>query len=145
MHTHKGMSKPCTRNWRSLVFKRNEQSRGKITTSPWRNTFKRCIQPLYGGWTAVWKRAVCFYVGSCICSEGNWELIPGQKKGVTVFPAASLDSVTLTGKLGVFTADTAELTQNQSVSFSLNSSRRFFQHLTYSSMLPSPPVHLFIF
>lgn len=49
-----------------------------------------------------------------------------RKKGVTVFPAASLDSVTPTGKLGVFTADTAELTQNQSVSFSLNSSRRFF-------------------
>lgn len=60
----------------------------------------------------------CFYMGSCICSEGNRELIPGEKKGVAAFSAVSLDSVTPTAKLGVFTADTAELTQNQSVSFS---------------------------
>lgn len=84
-----------------------------------------------------------FYMGSFICSEGNRELIPGQKKGVTAFSAASLDSVTPTVKLGVFTADTAELTQNQSVSF--YSSRRFFYHLTYSFVSPNAPVHLFIY
>lgn len=47
----------------------------------------------------------------------HWETDPRTEKGVTAYSVASLDSVTLPDKLGVFTADTAELTQNQSVSF----------------------------
>lgn len=84
----------------------------------WENNdaFKGCMQPSPVGGPVGWKgvgragpgRAAFFYLGSRVCSEGN------GKKGVAVFSSASLDSASPT----VFTADAAELVQDQSASFS---------------------------
>lgn len=67
MRSSKGKSESCTRKWRSVTFKRNEESCGKITTH-----FIAMAQYIQKIYSAIVCRMICSLEKSVLCCVFRW-------------------------------------------------------------------------